>query len=123
MSLLAQQYPLGTINPPTEAYSQSSATGRTALTNLELFISNVVGILTVVASLAFILYFMLGAVSWVTSGGDSGKVQKARDQMIQGILGLIVVVAAYGIIGLVGRILGLRILNPAQEIELIIPSP
>ncbi len=125
-SLIAQgtDIPLGKVIPPTDAYSKGSdaANGTAALTNLELFISNTIGFLTSLASIFFIVYFFLGALSWVTSGGDKGKTEKARDQMTQGVLGLVVIIASYAVIGLVGNVIGLKILNPAEQIKLIIPK-
>lgn len=92
-----------------------------ALTTLELFISNMLGLGTVVGSIVFIIYFLLGAISWIGAGGDTSKINKARDQMIQGALGLIVLVAMYAIVGLIGTIVGLNILNPASELFKLIP--
>ncbi|HYD34893.1 MAG TPA: hypothetical protein VD999_02400 [Vitreimonas sp.] len=94
-----------------------SAVGReTALKNLELFVSQILGFLTVLAALFFIVYFVMGAFKWTAAGGDSGKVGKARDQMIQGVMGLIIIVAAYGVMGLIGRIVGIDVLSPGQSL-------
>jgi hypothetical protein len=111
---------LGTIQPPTAAYSEGSAEGISAINNLEGFISAAIGMLTILAGVFFIFYFILGAFKWLSAGGDSGKVQKARDQIVQGVIGLIVVVAAYAIIGLIGTVLGLRLLTPGAVINELI---
>ncbi len=104
------------------AYTEGVTDNHTnALTTLELFISNMLGLGTVVGSIVFIIYFLLGAISWIGAGGDTSKINKARDQMIQGALGLIVLVAMYAIIGLIGTIVGLDILNPATELMKLIP--
>jgi len=113
----------GGFKPPTDAYSETGQTTEGTLSNLELFISNIIGVLTLLAGIFFIIYFILGAFKWVTAGGDSGKVGKARDEMVQGVLGLIIIVMAYGIIGIVGSILGLDILNPAAVLETLVPTP
>lgn len=102
-------------------YTQGVASGNQSLSTLELFISNMLGLGTVVGSIVFIIYFLLGAISWIGAGGDTSKINKARDQMIQGALGLIVLVAMYAIIGLIGTIVGLDILNPATELMKLIP--
>lgn len=87
---------------------------------LEDLISTGLGIITVVAGLFFVVYFFLAAVKWMTAGGDAGQIQKARDEMVQGVIGLIIIVAAYGLIGLLSTVLGLDILNPAAQIDQII---
>jgi len=105
------------------AYTKGVTDNNTnALTTLELFISNMLGLGTVIGSIIFIVYFLLGGISWIGAGGDSSKINKARDQMIQGALGLIVLVAMYAIVGLIGTIVGLDILNPATVLFNLIPT-
>jgi amino acid transporter len=117
----AKDIPLGTIDPVTNAYSKGSTTEAGALSNFELLISNIIGFLTTLAAIFFVVYFFMGAFSWVTSGGDKGKTEKARDQITQGVLGLVLIIAAYAIIGLVGSIIGLKLLQPAALIKDLIP--
>lgn len=100
---------------PADEYSNNSLAG-SPLETFETIISTAIGILTIVGAVFFIVYFFLAALKWLTAGGDSAKVQHARDEMIQGVLGLIVMVAAYGIIGLISTILGIPILNPGQAV-------
>lgn len=103
------------IEPPFQNdYAPSDlTTDTTAFSVFETIVSNVIGLLTVVGSLVFIVYFLLGAISWISSGGDTSKVGKARDQMVQGALGLVILVMMYAIVGLIGSIVGIDILNPA----------
>ena len=126
-TLLAQttktkKIPLGEFSPPTSAYSAGSAKGvDEATANLELFISNIIGFLTVLGGIFFVVQFVLAAFNWITSGGDSSKIQKARDKMVQGALRLIVVIASYALIGLIGSIIGLDLLNVGKQIENLVP--
>ena len=82
-------------------------------------LSQVITVFTVVAGLAFIIYFMLGAFKWITSGGDKGKTEEAKTQLTQATIGLIVVVVAYFIVGIVGGVLGIKILDPAATLGII----
>lgn len=90
--------------------------------NLELIISNVIGFLTILGGIYFVIYFLIAAMEWVGSGGDSGKLTSARNRMLHGVLGLIILVATYAIIGLIGSIVGIDILNPAEQLQTIIPG-
>ena len=114
---------LGTFDPPSTAFSVGSATDKTALSNLEKMISNLIGLITVMGSLLFITYFILAGFKWLTAGGDSGRVQKARDQMIQAVMGLVLIIASYSIIGLIGTVFGLTLLRPAEMLNALIPKP
>jgi hypothetical protein len=90
--------------------------------NLELIISNILGFFTIVGGIFFIVYFLMASIQWITSGGDSSKLDSARNRMIHGVLGLTLLVAAYGIIGIVGSLIGVDILNPAEMIQRIVPG-
>ncbi len=115
---------LGTVDPATDAFSKGSAqaNGDKAISNLELFISNTIGFMTTLAGLFFIIYFFMGAFHWITSGGDKSKTEKAREQITQGVLGLVIIIAAYAIIGLVGSVIGLDLLTPGEQIKKLIPK-
>ena len=90
--------------------------------NLESILSNVFGFFTILGAIFFLVYFLLAALQWITAGGDSGKVEKARNRIMNGVLGLIILVGAYAFIGLIGGLIGIEILNPAQLLESISPG-
>lgn len=84
-----------------------------AASAIEKLISNILVILTIVAGLAFVLYFLLGGLNWITAGGDKGKIDKAKGMMTNGAIGLIVIALSYSITWIIGKALGINILNPA----------
>lgn len=87
------------------------------LTMFAKVISNLIGFLTVIAGIYFAFQFIFGAYEWITSGGDSQKIQKAQQKMLNGVIGLIIVIAAVFFIDLIGALLGLDILNPIPTIR------
>src|SRR5688572_15356673 len=121
LTLIAQQFGPG-LSAPSDYFANDSASGVNAFSNLEILVSNIIGLLTVLGGLFFVFFFVLAAFQWITAGGDSGKIEKARGQMTQGILGLVVLVASYGIIGLIGSIVGIRLLSPAQTLNDLRPG-
>lgn len=84
---------------------------------VEKLISNVLIVLTIVAGISFALYFLLGGLNWITAGGDKGKIDKAKGMMTNGAIGLIVIAVSYAITFIVGKALGLDILNPGTIIN------
>lgn len=104
------------VTAPTDTYNSADP-----LADLDLFISNILGLFTVFGALFFIVYFLIAAIQWISSGGDSGKLAEARNKMIQGVLGLIILVASYGIIGLIGTVVGIDILDPTAQFQKILP--
>jgi hypothetical protein len=117
MNLIAQieNVKLGELKPASSAFAPNvtDATCQGALSPLNTFLSTFIGFLTTLAGLMFLVYFIFAALSWITAGGEKGKVETARQQMTNAALGLIVVIAAYAISGIVGKVLGIDILNPA----------
>lgn len=80
------------------------------------FLSIFIGILTLAAGLWFIFQFFMGAFGWLTAGSDKAAVENAQKRITNAVIGLVIVVAAIFIIDLIGRVLGLDILNPGQFI-------
>lgn len=64
-----------------------------------------------VGGLAFLLYFLLGGVTWITAGGDKGKIEEAKGKITQGLIGLAILAASYVIIKFIETAIGLNILN------------
>ncbi len=86
---------------------------------LENVLSAVIGLITVATSLWFMLQVFLGALSWVSAGGDAQKVEGARERITNAIIGLIIVVAAWSLVGIIGTLFGLKILSPASVLTTI----
>ncbi len=57
-----------------------------------------------IGGLAVIIMFLWGAIEWITAGGDSSKVGKARDKITQSIIGLVVLVGSFVIISYIGQV-------------------
>ena len=52
------------------------------------------------------LYLIWGGIDWITSGGDKGKTEGARNKITAAVIGLIVLAAAYAILTIVVGFLG-----------------
>lgn len=116
--VLAEKIDLGDAISGIGKYQQAdSLTGNTS-SILHQFISTIITSLSVIASLAFAIYFILGGLKWITSGDNEQSIKEARTQMVHSALGLIVVVIAYFVIGLIGNILGIDILRPGTMLKL-----
>jgi hypothetical protein len=55
-------------------------------------------VIAVVLALGFLVF---GGIKWITSGGDKGGVEAARNMIIAAIIGLIIVFLAYVVLNLV----------------------
>lgn len=52
----------------------------------------------VVAGIAALIYLLWGAFSWVTSGGDKGNVEKARDKIVNAIVGILLIIVVVAVV-------------------------
>ena len=77
-------------------------------TTLTKVIANGITILFIVATVASIIFLILGGIKWITSGGDKGKIEEARNWIIAAIIGLIITLASYFIISFILALFGLN---------------
>lgn len=84
--------------------------------SLGQLLSNILGIITMIAGVAFIFYFMIGAINWITSAGDTNKIQTARGQILNAIIGLAITALAYPTAYVLSQLLGVPFKNPIELI-------
>ena len=113
---------LGTFNPVSEKRQPTDLTNKAFADNLELWMSDIIGIITILATLFFIVYAFLAAFDWITAAGEKGKIEKAKDRLVWSTLGLILMIATYAIIGLIGSIVGLDILDLGGMLGKVVPG-
>ena len=77
-------------------------------------ISSIIGLLTIIAGIWFLIQMLLGGYMWISSGGDKQSVQNAQKKIWNAVLGLLIVIISYAITGIIGIFLGFDILNPAN---------
>lgn len=68
-----------------------------------------ISFILIVASIAFFFMLVLGGIKWITSGGDKGKTEAARNQITAGLVGLVIVFAAWAILTLVESFFGVNL--------------
>jgi len=107
---------LGAYEPEVEEGISSSGS------MLSKILTNVITFLTIVGALMFAIYFITGALSWISAGGKAEKVKEAKDKMTNAAIGLIVIVAAYSVIYIVGKVLGIPILEPGKYLPKLGPG-
>lgn len=96
---------------------ENNPTRETVGIKLNAVVSMIVGFMTTVAGLWFIFQFISAGYQWINSGGDKTALEAARNKIYHSLIGIIIIVAAWVIIALLGTILGLDILNPGQIIQ------
>ena len=70
-------------------------------TNASSLFQTILTLVIVVAALLTLFYLIMGAISWITSGGDKGKVEEARNKITAAVIGLLILAAVWAIFQLV----------------------
>ena len=79
-------------------------------------LSNVIGVLTLVAALWFLIQIVIAGYNFITSQGDSQKIQQTQQRIINSIIGLALVVFSVGFLSLIGHLLQIDFLQIDQII-------
>jgi len=68
--------------------------------------------MVIIGSILVILYFVWGAIDWLTAGGDENKLKKARGRMTDAFIGLALLVASFAIMKFLEFVFGFDITKP-----------
>lgn len=101
------------INRALSDWGSGGAGGAT--TNLASLIVTIWQALFALGGLAVIIFMAWGALSWITSGGDKGKVEAARDRITAAIIGITVMFSIFALVNFLFPAIGFDILNPAID--------
>lgn len=70
------------------------------------FLSNLVTLIFSLAAVVLIFMILWGAFDWITSEGDKEKLERARNKLINAIIGILLFAAAFAIIRVLGQFTG-----------------
>lgn len=65
----------------------------------------------VVGVLAFFFMLLMGAIQWITSGGDKANLEGARGRITSALIGLVILFCAFAIIKLIEGFFKINILT------------
>lgn len=95
------------LGPTLQGYQQSI--GGTAF--FSSFVPKAVTIGFIIGSVIFLFMIVMGAIEWISSGGDKQKLESARGRITNAIIGLVILFALYAIIRVIQQFFGISILN------------
>jgi hypothetical protein len=75
--------------------------GTDPITGSDGALMNATNIIAYVAGAAAVIIIIVSAIRYITSGGDSGKMNSARSTLINALVGLVIIVSAKSIINFV----------------------
>jgi hypothetical protein len=81
--------------------------GTNGTTTLEKLISQIIGVLTIVAVIYFAIQIIIAGYNFISSEGDEKKLEMARKTLTNGILGIVIVIVAVGLVSLIATLAGM----------------
>lgn len=87
--------------------------GFSVLNNLTIggVVSGLISAVLVLAAIVFFFMLVIGGIRWITSGGDKGQTEGARNQITAALVGLVIVFSAWAIVQLVNTFFGVNIFS------------
>lgn len=89
---------------------------------LELIVSNTVGFITIAGGVAFIIYTAMAALTWITAREEADRISKAKQQFVNALIGLAMMVSAYAFTGIMQTVFGFDILDVKGLLEKVTPK-
>lgn len=90
-------------------YALGTPTGVPAATfgSLSKAVSTIFNVVIMVAGIAFVVLFLVGGIQYLTAAGNEEQSQKAKKLLLDAVVGLVLVLAAWAIGGWILTQLGL----------------
>lgn len=85
--------------------------GKTGISFFQSLIPAAVGLAFVMGALIFFFIMVIGAIQWITSGGDKTALEGARGKIINAIVGFVLLAAVFAIIKVIQNFFGINILS------------
>ena len=60
-------------------------------------VDNIINVVIGILGLVCVVVMIIGGVNYMTSSGDTGKVKKAKDTILYGVIGLVVCALAFAL--------------------------
>lgn len=98
---------LAQVNPPSpQQISVDLDSAGFRIQSVGGLLTGLLNMVMFIAALLVFAYLIWGGIQWITSGGDKGKTEEARNKITAAIIGLAVLAASYAIFLIVTSFLG-----------------
>ncbi len=107
IKLISQVMAAGDIELPIgEMATKNNFFGYTCIGHL---VSNLVSASFIISGIAFFIYLVWGGIEYLTSGGDKGKTESARNRITAALIGLAIVASSYAVYMIVLEFFGINL--------------
>ena len=97
----------GITNPALDPSIQN-LTGEGFLQN---FLPRFITVALIIGVVVFLFILIIGAIQWISSGGDKAAIETARSKIINALIGLFILLSVFAILALLSSFFGLNLLQ------------
>lgn len=83
----------------------------TGVSFLQKLLPSLIGLAFVVGALIFFFMFIIGAIQWMSSGGDKGAIENARGRIANALIGIVILFSVFAVIKIVENFFSISILT------------
>lgn len=88
---------------------------------LNTILSNLLGFLTIVGGIWFVIQIIIAGYNFINAQGDAQKLGSAQKQITNSLIGIALVVSAIFLLSLVGELLNVEFLDIVGQINNLVP--
>jgi magnesium-transporting ATPase (P-type) len=74
-------------------------------------VSGLIRLVLMIAAIVFFFMLVMGGIKWIMSEGDKTKLDTARQQITNALIGLVIIFVAWAIIVLVNQLFGIDLMG------------
>lgn len=85
--------------------------GLTGAGFLQNLLPRLIGVAFIIGALVFLFVMIIGAIQWMTSGGDKAAIEMARGKIANALIGIVILFSLFAVFALVGDFFGINLLQ------------
>ncbi|MCJ7829489.1 hypothetical protein MUP50_00145, partial [Patescibacteria group bacterium] len=85
-------------------------------------LTNILGVMTIGAGIWFLFQAIIAGYNYMNAAGDKTRIENAGRKLTNSLVGIAIVVAAYGLIAILGTFLGVKFLELGAIFDIISPK-
>ncbi len=98
---MAVSCPEGSVNPDATTLAGCNIAAENSANNLFDTVNKIINVVLGVIGIVAVVVIIVGGVSYLTSQGDAGKVAKAKNTILYGVVGMMVALLAFAVVNFI----------------------
>lgn len=84
---------------------------KTGVEFFQSFVPNLITLGLIIGAVFFLFILIIGAIQWISSGGDKNALEEAKHKITNAIVGIIILFSVFAVLKLIENFFGISILT------------